>query len=291
MWVGISQLFRAERFSKRFISIFGAIGLSVAGGVTYSLAAGVTTTSNGGWTTCTLDAHADVANDMIVRNNGGQPMCLESRNYGDDFTVSRSSVTGAPPNYPNIYLGCEYDGAHSGQLCSHEHGTPPRVSTIYKDVSAVRYYYPQRGFSGNTAYDIWFNKSGGTPYGRATGTEIMIWLGSRGLGSPSFTRKVKIDGIWWGYDTWEANHGSRWNYVRYWRLTNETPHSAATLNLLSFFRDAERAGRLSSSWYLTGTEYGFEVYGGGKGARVSNFTDQIIAGPGRYLGGLRHKGK
>lgn len=292
----IRQWFHAVRFSKRFISIFSAIGVSVTGGVTYALAAGVTTTSNGGWTTCTLDAHADVANEMIVRNNGSQPMCLGSSSYGDDFTVTRSSVNsanGTIANYPNIYTGCEYEGANSGQLCTRGHGTPLRVSSLSKDVSSVSYHMPAQGFTGDSSYDIWFNKSGGTPYGRDNGAEIMIWLGSRGFGSPAYSRKAEIDGAWWGYDEWRTSHGGgSWNYIRYWRLSgsNTSSDSSVTLSLLPFFRDAERQGKLSSSWFLTGTEYGFEVSSGGKGLQVKNFTD-TTEGSRVYLGGLQHKGK
>lgn len=292
--MGIRQRFHAVRFSKRFIGIFSAIGVSVTGSVTYALAAGVTTTSSGGWTTCTLDAHADVANEMIVRNNGSQPMCLGSSSYGDDFTVTRSSVRGrAIANFPNIYTGCEYDGASSGQLCTRGHGTPLRVSSLGKDESSVSYHMPATGFSGDSSYDIWFNKSGGAPYGRNNGAEIMIWLGSRGFGSPAYTRKVYLDGTWWGYDEWRASQtGGSWNYIRYWRLSgsNASSDSSANLNLLSFFRDAERAGKLSSSWFLTGTEYGFEVASGGKGLQIRNFTD-TTEGARVYLGGLQHKGK
>jgi hypothetical protein len=262
----------------------------MTGGASYALAAGVTTTNSGGWTTCTLDAHADVANEMIVRNNGGQPMCLSSSDYGDHFTVTKSSVNKSYANYPNIYTGCEYDGDQNQQLCTSGHATPPKVSSISKDISSASYYYPQKGFAGDAAYDIWFNKSGGTPTGRNNGAEIMIWLGSKGLGGPVYTRKVKIDGIWWGYDSWKTarSGGKSWNYIRYWRLSNETPHSSATLDLVPFFRDAEGAGRLSSSWYLTGTEFGFEVSSGGKGLQVKNFTN-AIEGTRKYLGGLQHK--
>jgi hypothetical protein len=105
----------------------------------------------------------------------------------------------------------------------------------------------------------------------------MIWLGSVGIGSPVYTRRVEIDGIWWGYMTWNTGRsGHGWHYIRYWRLSGWTPHSAATLNLVGFFKDAERTGRLSSSWYLTGTEFGFEVCYGGRGLRVRNFTDRIV---------------
>ncbi|MBO0803093.1 MAG: hypothetical protein J2P25_08470 [Nocardiopsaceae bacterium] len=256
--------------------------MALAGSVTSAAVAGAATNGSAGggtasssWSTCTLDRHTDVANDMIVRNNGSQPMCMSS-DGGDDFTVTQSSVNKNWANFPNIYTGCELDGDTGPQLCSPDHATPVQLSSIHSDTSSVSYYYPQQGFSGNSAYDIWFNKAGGAPVGRDNGAEVMIWLGSHGIGNPIYDRKVEIDGIWWGYKTWRATEsGASWNYVRYWRLSNQTPGSAATLNLVPFFQDAENAGTLSSSWYLTGTEYGFETCSGGAGLQVKNFTDSI----------------
>ena len=276
------------RFSRRFVAMLAALTAVLTGGITYAFAAGVIPLSGGGWYTCQHDGHANVANDMDVRNNGGQPMCVGSSDWGDDFTVTHSSVTQDWADFPNIFSGCELDGSLP-QLCTHDHSAPPQVSSIKSDVSSVTYYYPQRGFRGNTAYDIWFDRGGGHPAGRDNGAEIMIWLGTKGLGSPGYIRKVEIDGIWWGYDTWRAGRGqvTQWNYIRYWRLSNSTPKSRATLNLVPFFRDAEGTGRLSPSWYLTGTEYGFEVCYGGRGLAVKNFTDNVTVW--QPLGGLKHR--
>jgi hypothetical protein len=275
------------RFPRRFVAVCAALTLVLTAGVTYALASPNVTRDKGGWYTCRHDLHADVNNDMIVRNNGGQPMCVGSSNWGDNFTVERSSVTRNWADFPNVYLGCELDG-NLPQLCTSGHSTPIRVSTLRTDVSSVSYRMPSH-FRGNSAYDIWFNKSGGQPKGRDNGAEVMVWLGTRGIGRPAYTRKVKIDGIWWGYDTWIAGRAgsTRWNYIRYWRLSNPGGNSSATLNLIPFFKDAERMKKLSSSWYLTGTEYGFEVCYAGRGLAVTNFTDNIV-GPPLLLGGLKH---
>jgi hypothetical protein len=284
--VRFMRFFSRARFSRRLVAVCSSFVLIVAGGVTYAFAAGVVHLNTGGWYTCQHDAHANVAHNMIVRNNGGQPMCIGSSNWNDNFTVQRSSVTRNWADFPNIYTGCEMDGTLP-QLCTSGY-SPIKASTISSDTATVSYYYPQRGFRGNTAYDIWFNKSGAMPKGRDNGTEVMVWLGSNGIGSPVYTRTVKIDGIWWAYDSWRAGSSTGWNYVRYWRLQNWTPHSMATLNLVPFFKDAEHMGKLSSSWYLTGTEYGFEVCYGGRGLQVRNFVDNIV-GPRKFLGSLQHK--
>jgi hypothetical protein len=228
-----------------------------------------------GWFTCKGDIHANVANGAIVRNNGFQPMCIGSYSWDDKFTVYHSSVTRNWADFPNIYVGCEMDGSLP-QLCTQGRATPVRVSSIRSEASSVTYHYPLSDFAGNAAYDIWFDRTERPPKGRDDGAEIMIWLGSNGIGSPAFSRAVKIDGIWWGYITWGAFHsGHGWNYIRYWRLSGRSS-DAVTLNLIPFYKDAERAGRLSSHWYLTGTEFGFETCFGGKGLEVRRFTDQLV---------------
>lgn len=228
-----------------------------------------------GWYTCKLNVHANVAHDLIVRNSVSQPMCIGSHSWGDSFTVYHSSATRPWADFPNIFSGCELDG-NLPQLCTKGQEKPVRVSSIRADVSSVAYFYPQQSFAGNAAYDIWFDRTAKRPQGRDNGAEIMIWLGTAGLGGPVYTRVVQIDGIWWGYITWGAyRSGQGWNYIRYWRLSGWTPHSAATLDLVPFFNDAEAVGRLSPHWYLTGTEFGFETGFGGKGLQVKSFTDRI----------------
>jgi Glycosyl hydrolase family 12 len=226
-----------------------------------------------GWFTCLHDVHADVDNNLIVRNNGDQPMCVGSYTWGDSFTVYHSSVTRDWADFPNIYTGCEMDGSLP-QLCTQGDQNPVRVSSIRSDVSSASYYYPQSDFAGNAAYDIWFDRTSRRPQGRDDGAEIMIWLGSNGIGGPAFSRVVTIDGIQWGYITWGTFHsGHGWHYIRYWRLSGSV--TAVTLNLVPFLKDAERAGRLSARWYLTGTEFGFETCFGGKGLTVRKFTDRL----------------
>lgn len=270
--------FRENRRPLFYFLVMLAVFAAVVGLAPAASATGPVHRRHGGWFTCRHDVHADVANNLIVRNNGDQPMCVGSYTWDDMFTVYHSSVTRDWADFPNIYTGCEMDGSLP-QLCTQGGQQPVRVSSVKSDVSAVSYYYPYSDFAGNAAYDIWFDRTSRRPQGRDDGAEIMIWLGSNGIGGPAFSRVVTIDGIQWGYITWGAFHsGHGWNYIRYWRLSGSSNSSAATLNLVPFFKDAERAGRLSSRWYLTGTEFGFETCFGGKGLAVRRFSDRLETG-------------
>lgn len=279
----ISRRLRTMHFSRFSLALGAALVFILVSSMGYAFASNVIR-QGAGWYTCRTDEHADASNYMIVRNNGGQPMCIGARNFGDDFTVEHSSVTRAWADFPNIFLGCETDGS-GPQLCSTDHDTPMKVSAISKDSASVSYAIP-KGTVANNAFDIWFNKTGAKPAGHDNAAELMIWTGARGLGM-TYTKKVEIDGIWWGYDSWNTDPKAyaSWHYIRFWRLSNNASGSLS-INLIPFFNYAEHVGRLSSSWYLTGTEYGFETCKGGRGETISKFVDNLV-GPGPALGALK----
>ena len=56
--------------------------------------------------------------------------------------------------------------------------------------------------------------------------------------------------------------------------------SVSNLNLLPFFSDAVSRGSLETSWWLIDVEYGFEIWTGGQGLAVSNFSVSAAAGSG-----------
>jgi hypothetical protein len=216
---------------------------------------------------------------MEIRDNfsAGNPLCLRSAGWGDTFEAFRSSEHSPWGAFPNVFTGCENDGQSLPQVCTHDHARPVQVASIRSDASSASWYIPEHGTRANAAYDIWFNKAGQQPRGYDDGAEVMIWTATWGLGHPAYSRAVTIDGIRWGYATWRTSRGPvSWNYVRYWRLSGGFRSGHATLNLLDFFKDAQREGKLSPSWWLTGTEFGFEVSKGGDGTSLRSFTDSLV---------------
>jgi hypothetical protein len=58
-----------------------------------------------------------------------------------------------------------------------------------------------------------------------------------------------------------------------------TPVTGVTnLNLVPFFADAVSRGSLQPSWWLIDVEYGFEIWTGGQGLAMSNFSVSAAAG-------------
>ena len=88
-----------------------------------------------------------------------------------------------------------------------------------------------------------------------------------------------IDRIHWDVMTWEAHNpatDTSWRYVAY--LAHRQRNSVSRLWLNPFFRNAERAGELSPSWYLTAIDFGAEINRRPSPGRGS--TSRITPSPG-----------
>jgi hypothetical protein len=128
--------------------------------------------------------------------------------------------------------------------------------------------------SYDVAYDIWFNQTA-TTAGQPNGTEIMIWFNHAGFPQPfgSQTGTVTIDGATWA--VWTGRQTS-WNIISYVREPGV--NSVSNLDLMPFFSDSVSRGSLQSSWWLIDIEMGFEVWTGGQGLALSNFSANVTAG-------------
>jgi hypothetical protein len=176
--------------------------------------------------------------------------------------------------YPNISSGIEWgrytcdDGASATGPGSECMQYPVRVDRDGEPVTSASVH--SHIADGNVAYDIWFNRQDVAPkkLGQPNGAEVMIWLSYPGLDEDADARHVVIDGIQWDVMTWEAHNattGTSWRYVAY--LAHQQRDSVSRLWLNPFFRDAEKAGELSASWYLTAIDFGAEI-------------NQTVRGPG-----------
>lgn len=183
-----------------------------------------------------------------------------------DFT---NSTDGSPATYTSIYRGC-----HWGD-CTTSNPFPIEESNIGSATTSVSITQPS-GSQNDAAYDIWFNQTS-TTSGQPNGTEIMIWINHQGAPQPfgSDVATATIDGA--SYQVWTGNQTS-WKIVSYVATTPVT--SVSSLNLLPFFADAVSRGSLESSWYLIDVEYGFEIWTGGDGLAMSNFSVSAAAGSG-----------
>jgi len=190
---------------------------------------------------------------------------------GTGFTITTANfdlpTNGAPSTYTSIYRGCHWG------TCTSSNPFPIQESNIASATSSVNITQPY-GYNNDAAYDIWFNKTS-TTSGQPNGTEVMIWLNHQGviqpIGSPTAT--ATIDGA--NYEVWTGNQ-STWKVISYVASTPVT--GVSSLNLVPFFADAVSRGSLNPSWWLIDVEYGFEIWTGGQGLAMSNFSVSAAAG-------------
>jgi hypothetical protein len=196
---------------------------------------------------------------------------------GTGFTITTAdfdlATNGAPATYTSIYRGCHWG------TCTSSNPFPIQESNIASAATSVNLTQPS-GYNNDAAYDIWFNQTS-TTSGQPNGTEVMIWLNHQGviqpIGSPTST--ATINGA--DYEVWTGN-GSSWKIISYVATTPVT--GVTNLNLRPFFADAVSRGSLDPSWWLIDVEYGFEIWTGGQGLAMSNFS--VSAAAGSSTGGI-----
>lgn len=204
----------------------------------------------------------------IVQNNewgDSSPQCLSVTGSGFDITTASHNVptNGAPAAYPSVYAGCHYGNCTSGS------GLPLQVSAFGNPQSTVAYH--TSGGAWDAAYDIWFDTSP-SPAGQNNGAELMIWGSHAGAPQPAGSKigTANLAGATW--DVWEgrlSNAGISWNVVSYVR---QQTTGSLDVHIKDFTDDATGRGYLSSAWWMTSVQFGFEPWIGGTGLGVDNFS-------------------
>lgn len=194
--------------------------------------------------------------------------------HGVGFTITSAdfanATNGAPAAYTSIYRGCHW-GA-----CTASNPFPIQESNLASATTSVKLTQPS-GYNNDAAYDIWFNQTP-TTAGQPNGTEVMIWLNHQGAIQPFGARAAtaEIDGA--QYEVWTGKQSS-WKIVSY--VASQPVKSARNIDLLPFFADAVSRGSLALSWWLVDVEFGFEIWTGGKGLAMSDFSVRATARQGR----------
>jgi hypothetical protein len=203
----------------------------------------------------------------VVQNNewgDSIPQCIDVSDDGFKVTTGWHDVgaNGAPAAYPSIYAGCHYGNCSSGN------GLPLQVSAFGNPQSSVDFSTADGQW--DAAYDIWFDTSP-NPSGQNNGEEMMIWANHSGSPSPFGTKvgTAWIEGANW--DVWYGRQGSgiAWNTVSYVR---QQPTNSITVNIKDFTNDSISRSYLSSAWYMTSVQFGFEPWVGGPGLAVNSFS-------------------
>jgi endoglucanase len=218
---------------------------------------------------CDQFGSTTIGNKYIVMNNRwgtSAQQCINVTGTGFQITSQQGTAptNGAPVSYPAIYIGCHY-GA-----CSPGTNLPRQVSQIGSVPNSISYNYVAGTY--DAAYDIWLD-----PTPKTTGVnqmEIMIWFNRQGpispIGSPVGT--TTIGGRSW--QVWQGNNGGN-DVVSY---VAPSPVASWSFDVLNFVNDVDARTQVTSSWYLTSVQAGFEPWSGGAGLAVNSFTADVVAG-------------
>src|SRR5579862_4107532 len=190
---------------------------------------------------------------------------------GNGFTITTANfnlaTNGAPATYTSIYRGCHWG------TCTSSNPFLIEEASIASATTTVSLTQPS-GYNNDAAYDIWFNQTS-TTSGQPNGAEVMIWLNHQGViqpfGQPIGT--ATVSGA--NYEVWTGNQSS-WKVISY--VATSPVAGVSNLNLLPFFSDAVSRGSLDPSWWLIDVEFGFEIWTGGQGLAMSNFSVSAAAG-------------
>jgi hypothetical protein len=210
--------------------------------------------------------------EYIVQNNEWNSTTQQCVDYTSATAWSVSTADfalpteGAPATYPSIYKGCHWGSCSTGS------GLPIQVSDLGSATTSWTTTQPTSGVF-DVAYDLWFNSTPTTD-GQPDGTEMMIWINSRGA-RPFGTNDgdVTVAGAKWTVYTGEQ---SSWKIVSYTLDPGGT--SVDNLDLKALINDGVTRGSIDASHYLIDAEAGFEIWQGGQGLATNSFAFNATAG-------------
>lgn len=205
--------------------------------------------------------------EYILQANEWNSTDQQCISYGDgtawsvDTANFNLTTSGPPATYPSIYKGCHW-GA-----CTANSGLPIQVSALKSATSSWSTTQPGSG-AYDVAYDLWFNSTPTTD-GQPDGTEVMIWLNSRGGVQPfgSKTASASVAGKNW--DVWTGQQSS-WKIISYVLQGGGT--SFDNLDVKALIDDATSRGSINPAHYLIDAEAGFEIWQGGQGLGTNSFS-------------------
>ncbi|MEV4314925.1 cellulose binding domain-containing protein [Actinocrispum sp. NPDC049592] len=256
---------------SRFRTAAAAAALALAACAVTSVVAAPAASAD--TTTCSPTGTISAGEYIIQANewNSADRQCI-TYTSGTAWSVSTANFNlsgGAPATYPSIFKGCHWG------LCTPGSGLPIQVSKLGSAVSSWSTVQPGSG-AYDVAYDLWFNSTP-TTSGQPDGTEIMIWLNSRGgvqpFGSPVGNATIAGHNwtVWTGQQT-------GWKIISY--VLNPGATSVSNLDIKAMINDSVARGSLNPAHYLLDAEAGFEIWQGGQGLATTSFSFAATTGGG-----------
>jgi Glycosyl hydrolase family 12/Cellulose binding domain len=252
---------------RRAIRAAAAAGVLAAAAIATAI---VTSPAHADTQICDQFGSTTIQGRYVVQNNRwgtSAQQCINVTSTGFSITSQQGSnpTNGAPVSYPSVYYGCHYTN------CSPGTNLPMQVSRISSATSSISYQYVS-GAIYDASYDIWLDPTPKTD--GVNQQEIMIWFNRQGSIQPigSVVGTTTIGGRSW--QVWQGSNGSN-NVVSY---VAPSPISSWSFSVLDFINDVRNRGAITTAWYLTSIQAGFEPWQGGAGLGVTSFSAAVNGG-------------
>lgn len=198
---------------------------------------------------------------------GGNPECLTESVTAPAFTISSSftkTPLGSVQAYPHISVS---------------NFKPTELSKVGGE--AMTWSTTQRTTDGAAADDAWAADTDDWISRTRTSTtpraELLIWLNRHGppgfYPTPVHNRVYRVDGANWYLVSWAPAGNRTWTYIQFRRVRPAA--SVQAMAMAPFFQAAEKAGLLKPWWWQQTMEAGFEIWSGGQGLAVGNFSASL----------------
>jgi hypothetical protein len=230
------------------------------------------------------DGKSYIINNNAWGSNSGDGT-QRIRYSGNSFEVLQQSAgpggDSSPASFPSIYIG--NNGATSGvngATTTGEDNMPKQISAI----QSVQTHFSHNASNGdyNATYDVWFAPNG-TPtpgYGTAQAAFLMVWTykpaNRVAIGQRVATATVANRS--WGLFVGPRGGGGPDNNLPVISYVNEGPAIPDfSFDLKAFIDDAlaRQINGFNNTLFLTDIFAGFEIWSGGAGLRVNEFTATV----------------
>jgi glycosyl hydrolase family 12/cellulose binding protein with CBM2 domain len=253
---------------RRALRAAAAAGVLAAAAIATAI---VTSPAHADTQICDQFGSTTIQGRYVVQNNRwgtSAQQCINVTSTGFTITTQQGSnpTNGGPVSYPSVYYGCHYTN------CSPGTNLPMQLSRISSVTSSINYQYVSNAIY-DASYDIWLDPTPKTD--GVNQQEVMIWFNRVGSVQPvgSVVGNATIGGRTW--QVWQGSNGSN-NVISY---VAPSAISSWSFSVLDFLNDVRSRSSVTTAWYLTSIQAGFEPWQGGTGLGVTSFSATVNGGP------------